>query len=108
MKIDRNKETRKRFITVGFLFEATKERFRLKALNGENGFENHIKDKNLHRPGLALAGYVELFTFDRVQIIGNTEIKYLDSLLTPARRVAFTTLLEFKIPCIILTNNNKI
>ena len=51
---------------------------------------------------------MELFTFDRVQIIGNTEIKYLDSLLTPARRVAFTTLLEFKIPCIILTNNNKI
>lgn len=108
MKVDRNKETRRRFITVGFLFEATKERFKLRPLNGENGFENHIKDKNLHRPGLALAGYVELFTFDRVQIIGNTEIKYLDSLLTPARRAAFTTLLEFKIPCIILTNNNKI
>jgi HPr kinase/phosphorylase len=108
MKVDRNRETRKKFITVGFLYEATKERFKLRSLNGENGFENHIKNKNLHRPGLALAGYVELFTFDRVQIIGNTEIKYLDSLPIDARKDALTTLLAFKIPCIVLTNNNRI
>lgn len=108
MKIDRNKETRKKFLTVGALYEATRERFKLRPLNGETGFENHIKDKNLHRPGLALAGYVELFTYDRVQIIGNTEIRYLDSLTPEARRTAFTTLFEFKIPCIVLTNNNTV
>ncbi len=108
MKIDRNKETRKRFITVGSLYDATRERFRLRPLNGENGFENHIKDKNLHRPGLALAGYVELFTYDRVQIIGNTEIRYLDTLTPEARKTVFTTLFEFKIPCIVLTNNNSV
>jgi HPr kinase/phosphorylase len=108
MKIDRNKETRKKFITVGMLYETTRDRFKLRLLNGENGFENHIKDKNLHRPGLALAGYVELFTFDRVQIIGNTEHRYLDSLTPQARKQAFSSLLEFKIPCIVLTNNNKL
>lgn len=108
MKIDRQKETRKKSITVGSLYEATKERFKLRTLNGERGFENLIKDKNLHRPGLALAGYVELFTFDRVQIIGNTEIKYLDSLKPDQRRLAFMSLLEFKMPCIILTNNNML
>lgn len=108
MKIDRNKETRKRFLTVGALYEATRERFKLRTLTGESGFENHIKDKNLHRPGLALAGYVELFTYDRVQIIGNTEIRYLDSLTPEARMSAVTTLFEFKIPCIVLTNNNSV
>ncbi len=108
MKIDRAKETRKKEISVGFLFDATKEKFRLHPLNGENGFENRIKDKNLHRPGLALAGYVELFTYDRVQLMGNTEIKYLNSLDKAQRRSAFMTLLEFKIPCIILTNNNTL
>jgi HPr kinase/phosphorylase len=108
MKVDRNKETRKKFITVGALFEATKDRFKLRPLNGENGFENHIRDKNLHRPGLALAGYVELFTYDRVQIIGNTELRYLDSLPTEARKTAFIALLEFKIPCVVLTNNNRL
>jgi HPr kinase/phosphorylase len=108
MKIDPSSETRKRSITVGFLYDVTRERFKLQKLNGENGFANEIKDKNLHRPGLALAGYVGLFTYDRVQIMGNTEIRYLKSLDAPQRRVSFTTLLEFQIPCVILTNGNTI
>jgi HPr kinase/phosphorylase len=108
MKIDRARETRKKSITVGFLFEATHTRFKLKLLNGEVGFDNQIRDKNLHRPGLALAGYVELFTFDRVQVMGNTEIRYLNSLEPPARDAAFLSLLEFKMPCIVLTNGNVI
>ena len=108
MKNDRTRETRKKSITVGFLYEQTHERFKLKQLNGESGFDNQIKDRNLNRPGLALAGYVELFTYDRVQFMGNTEIRYLNSLRPPQRTASFTSLLEFKIPCIILTNGNVI
>lgn len=108
MKLDPSSETRKRSITVGSFFEATKGRFKLESLNGENGFANEIKDKNLHRPGLALAGYVGLFTYDRVQIMGNTEIRYLKSLDPEQRRNTFTILLEFQIPCIVLTNGNLI
>jgi len=108
MKYDKERENRKQSITVGFLYEATKDRFRLRKLNGENGFDNIITDKNLHRPGLALAGYVELFTYDRLQMIGNTEIKYLSSLSAEQRARSFLTLLEFKIPCIILTNSNML
>jgi HPr kinase/phosphorylase len=108
MKIDRKRETRKKDISVGFLYETNRERFKLAPLNGERGFDNRIRDKNLHRPGLALAGYVELFTYDRVQLMGNTESRYLNSLTAAQRKVAFTTLLEFKIPCIILTNNNTL
>ena len=106
MKKFRQKEARKDEITVGFLFEATEKRFNLKKLNGENGFGNTVRDKNLHRPGLALAGYVELFTYDRVQMIGNTEIRYLRSLSPEQRKKSFLTLLQFKIPCIILTHDN--
>lgn len=108
MKIDPNGETRKRSITVGFLYDVTKDRFKLQKLNGDKGFSNEIKEKNLHRPGLALAGYVGLFTFDRVQIMGNTEIRYLKSLEPLQRRTAFLALLEFQIPCIILTNGNTV
>jgi HPr kinase/phosphorylase len=106
MKLDPNSETRKRSITVGFLFEAVKDRLKLVLLNGQNGFGNEIKDKNLHRPGLALAGYVGLFTYDRVQIVGNTEIRYLNSLDPEQRHTAFTKLFEFQVPCIFLTNGN--
>jgi len=107
-KIRQNRENRKKSITVGFLYESTRERFRLQLLNGENGLENAVADKNLHRPGLALAGYVELFTYNRVQIMGNTEIRYLNSLTPRQRSEAFRRILEFKIPCIILTNDNTL
>jgi len=108
VKIDKNRETRKKSLTVGQFFRANFERFKLKTLNGEPGFDNDITDKNLHRPGLALAGYVDLFTYSRVQIIGNTEVNYLNSLTPDQRHKAFSTLLEFKIPCIVLTDGNTL
>jgi len=61
MTLKKTKETIKNSISVGFLFEANKTRLRLTALTGEAGFKREIKDKNIHRPGLALAGYVKLF-----------------------------------------------
>ncbi|MGA9116715.1 MAG: HPr(Ser) kinase/phosphatase [Bacteroidota bacterium] len=108
MNIDSSRATQKNEISVGALFEANRERFRLSSLNGSAGFSNLIRDKNLHRPGLALAGYVELFTYNRVQIMGNTEIRYLNSLSPASRRKAFLTLCEFRMPCIILTNSNTV
>ncbi len=106
MNIDKNKEIRKKSITVGYLYESNKERLRLKMLNGEVGFDHEIHDKNIHRPGLALAGYVELFTYDRVQIFGNTEVKYLNHLSMEKRIKAMSTLFQFDIPCIVVTNSN--
>jgi HPr kinase/phosphorylase len=108
MKIDRNLETRKKSISVGYLYEGTRHRFKLKLLNGEVGLDNLITDRNLHRPGLALAGYVTLFTHHRVQIMGNTENRYLNSLDAAHRKEAFGRLLEFKVPCLVLTDDNTL
>jgi HPr kinase/phosphorylase len=55
-----------------------------------------------------LAGYVELFTYDRVQVVGNTEIRYLKHLSLKERIQAAETLLRFDIPCIIITNDNSL
>ncbi len=108
MNTNNQKETQKKSITIGFLYERNKDRLRLKLLNGEIGFEKTIIDKNVHRPGLALAGYVELFTFNRVQIFGNTEIRYLNHLDLENRIKAFSRITEFDIPCIIMTNENRL
>src|ERR1041385_6039135 len=108
MKLEKTKETKKQSITVGFLFETNKERLHLTALTGETGFNKEIRDKNIHRPGLALAGYVQLFTYDRVQIFGNTEMQYLDQLNNAERKKALETLFKFDIPRIVVTNSNKV
>ncbi|MCI0708439.1 MAG: HPr(Ser) kinase/phosphatase [Ignavibacteriae bacterium] len=108
MALGKLKETQRRSITVGFLFEKNKERLKLKPLNGESGFEKEVRDKNIHRPGLALAGYVELFTYDRVQVFGNTEIRYLKHLSLKERLKAFENILQFAMPCMIVTNENEL
>ncbi len=108
MTTENLREIKKKAITVGFLFEKNKERLKLNALNGEVGFDREIHDKSIHRPGLALAGYVELFTYDRVQVFGNTEIRYLSHLTLPERVRSFQTVFQFDLPCIIVTNENKL
>ncbi len=108
MSLQSPKETHKSSITVGFLFEANKKRLKLKSLNGDVGFNREIRDKNVHRPGLALAGYVELFTYDRVQIFGNTEVRYLKHLSFAERLKAFETIFQFDLPCIVVTNDNPL
>jgi HPr kinase/phosphorylase len=95
-------------ITVRHFFESTKDRFRLTLLAGAEGLDNLITEKNLHRPGLALAGYVGLFTYHRVQVFGNTEIFYLRSLSIEDRIKAFSTLAGFAIPCIVLTSGSEL
>ncbi len=75
---------------------------------GHSGIESDIIDKNIHRPQLALAGFVGLFSWQRVQIFGNTEVNYLKSLSLDDRIKAINKLCQFRLPCIIVTNNNEL
>jgi HPr kinase/phosphorylase len=108
MKLEKVKELKKSGITVGFLFEANEQRLKLESLAGDTGYKKQIVDKNIHRPGLALAGYVQLFTFNRVQIFGNTEMNYLKQLSKQERLNSVNTLFKFEMPCIIVTSNNAV
>jgi HPr kinase/phosphorylase len=80
----------------------------LTVLSGNVGLKNEITNKNIYRPQLALAGYVEIFNFRSVQMFGNTEIIYLKSLSNEKRIEAFRTIANFPVPCIILTNDNHL
>jgi len=99
--------SRKDFITVDFFYTSAKKLGKLKLLSENPDMERKISDQNLHRPGLALAGFVDLFSYKRVQIFGNTEIRYLKKLSSKQQDKALRTLFQFSVPCIILTNNNK-
>jgi len=108
MSMQQAKETQKQSITVGFLLESNKSRLRLTSLTGDLGFNKELKDGNIHRPGLALAGYVQLFRYDRVQVCGNTEMRYLDTLKPEERKKSLERIFKFEVPCIIVTNNNPV
>jgi HPr kinase/phosphorylase len=65
--------------------------------------ENIITSPQLNRPGLALAGYLERFSADRIQIIGETEISYLQSLKESDYYERMRELFTNSIPLIIIT-----
>lgn len=94
-------------LTIGQFYRQNSRKLKLELLTTEAGFDREIIDSELHRPGLALAGFIELFTFNRVQILGNTEIQYLKSLDPGGREKALENVLQFDIPCIIVTSGNE-
>jgi HPr kinase/phosphorylase len=99
--------TRKDFITVDFFYKHAKNIGKLKLETSKTDLNQKIYEQNLHRPGLALAGFVDLFSFSRVQIFGNTEVKYLSQLSEEQKVKSLEKIFTFEIPCIILTDNNK-
>ncbi len=106
IKINQKAISRKEYLTVGFLFKDTREKFKLKLYTNEAGFEKKIYEQNLHRPGLAIAGFVDLFSSSRMQVFGNTEMQYLSQLSEEQRGKSLERIFQFNIPCIILTDNN--
>jgi HPr kinase/phosphorylase len=98
-------------IQVSSLVERLKERIEIDlepVAAAGNADKKLVTEADLHRPGLALAGYVELFTFQRIQVIGNTECNFLSNLSEENRLQAFEKLVSFDIPVIFLTDNNSL
>ena len=97
---------RKESITVSFMLGQLRSQvdIAVESLNEVDADKQTITESYLHRPGLALTGFLDLFTFQRIQILGNTEVRYLAHLENPGE--AFHNLIQYPLPCIVLTENN--
>ncbi len=59
----------------------------------------------VNRPALQLTGFYDEFANDRIQIIGNVEYAYLNSLSDVERFEQYTQLLSSNIPCLVFCRN---
>jgi HPr kinase/phosphorylase len=82
-----------------------KEELSLTLKTPESSLAAEILEPNLHRPGLALAGFTEVYSHQRVQVIGTTEWFYLESVGPEKRRKIFERLKAFPSPLWVLTHN---
>lgn len=84
-----------------------KNKFNLKVLLGEENLEDTvIETTSIHRPSLALAGYVENYkdaAYNGVQIFSKAEFKYLSTLPEEVRIKNLENYLQFKLPVLVLT-----
>jgi HPr kinase/phosphorylase len=91
-------------ITVEKLFLSRKRDLELTLLSGnESALNETIDTAELHRPGLALTGFFERFTNRRVQIMGETELAYLNHLRTDKVMEISRQLFSHNLPMVIIS-----
>lgn len=90
-------------ITVEKMYRERKKVLELALLTNENGLKRRIPGSEIHRPGLALAGFVERFASQRTQVLGETEMSFLTARDQLGRKRAVENIFRFDLPCVIIT-----
>jgi HPr kinase/phosphorylase len=90
-------------LTVGRLIERMRDALQLEHVGATGGLDRLIENPDVSSPGLAVAGYVDRFPSQRLQVLGETEIMYLRSLDPAVRRRHLESFFSFPIPCVFIT-----
>lgn len=75
----------------------------LEVLSGEEELGRQIKVADINRPGLVLAGFLQHFDHQRIQVLGTTEFAYLGTLTAEEAWQRWNILLSLHFPCLIVT-----
>lgn len=94
-----------RLPSVRELIDRVREPLKLENLTTDLRGSRNVASPDISSPGLALAGYVERFVSDRLQVLGETEITYLNSLEPQRRDEILSLLCSFEIPAIFVTKS---
>jgi HPr kinase/phosphorylase len=90
-------------LTVDDLLRSKRESLALELLTDERGLSRTIQTPDISSPGLVLTGYTERFPAERMQVLGETEVAFLESLDEDRRRAALEVFLDFDIPVVFVT-----
>ena len=90
-------------LSIKELYELKKKDLSLSLITHPNTMQGYITTSFLNRPGLALTGYFDRFEYSRIQIFGETEISYLQSLKEEVLYNNIKETLVYDIPAIIIT-----
>lgn len=64
-----------------------------------------LSTQDVYRPGMALMGYTENFLSDRIQILGESEMSYLDSLDSTEQVRSVNRVLDLRPPTLVVTRS---
>jgi len=92
-------------ITVEELVGDEEDRLKLRLISGEEGLGRKITISDINRPGLALAGYFDYFAWERIQVVGRTEMEYLKGLPENIWTKNLERLCSYDIPCFIIARD---
>ena len=67
-----------------------------------------IQSPTISSPGLVLAGFTERFPKGRLQVFGETEIRFIDSLSSEAQRTSLETFFSLEMPAVVVTKGLRV
>jgi HPr kinase/phosphorylase len=94
-------------VSAGTLASDLEPTVRLRRLAGQAGLERPIRHPRVQKSGLALAGHFYGVVPARVQILGETELSYLDSLDADGRTVSARGFFSLGLSSVIVTSNQE-
>lgn len=75
----------------------------LEIITGENNLHRFIETSDISRPGLELAGYFEYYPSDRVQMLGKTEISFIEQMDEKNKEQILRRLCIKEVPAMIVS-----
>jgi HPr kinase/phosphorylase len=82
------------------------QQFDLEVVSGWDQLDRRrVTVADLYRPGLELAGFFTFHPVERLQLLGKTELSFIEGLTKAERQERFDRLCHPEIPCFILTRN---
>lgn len=78
----RFKTTSLKELTIRALLDDCGDRLDLTLLNTDADLDRHTDEPSINRPGLALANFFDYFPDNRIQVLGQTEISYIEANLS--------------------------
>ncbi len=97
----------KKITTLG-LFEILEKENIFSKVTDEKTFSTIISGPYINRPGLALSGYFERFSYDRVQILGDPEVGYIQSSSKDEIYENIKRMFTYSIPCLFFCKGNTV
>jgi HPr kinase/phosphorylase len=94
-------------ITVRALAEDKELGITLQQCAGESGMDRPLRHPRVQKSGLALAGHFHGVVPTRVQVLGETELSYLDSLDVTGRSTSARGFFSLGLSCVIITSNHE-
>lgn len=67
-----------------------------------------IEDPTISSPGLVLAGFTDRFPKGRIQVVGETEVRFLASLPEEALRTSLRTFFTLDMPAVVVTKGQRV
>src|ERR1700693_2217823 len=95
-------------LTVRQLVEDPQLAIDLRRIAGEAGMDRPLRHPRVQKNGLALAGHYQGVVPTRMQVLGETELSYLDSLSQEGRGVAARGFFSLGLSCVVVSGGHEV